>query len=51
LWPEARNLSGDEGYGPILTGRPDLVEVVDVPGANPDVDRLEDLLNLEESEG
>jgi SAM-dependent methyltransferase len=35
--------TGDRGLGPLLDARPELVRVVDVGGANPDVDRPEDL--------
>jgi CTP:molybdopterin cytidylyltransferase MocA len=35
--------SGDRGLGPILDDRPELVRTIDVAGANPDVDRPEDL--------
>jgi CTP:molybdopterin cytidylyltransferase MocA len=50
-WALAESLSGDEGFGSIFRQRPDAVTIVDLPGANPDVDRPEDLLHLEESDG
>lgn len=38
--------TGDRGLGPLLAGDPDLVLEVPVPGANPDIDRPADLLEL-----
>jgi molybdenum cofactor cytidylyltransferase len=35
--------TGDQGLGPILGARPELVRTIDVDGVNPDVDRREDL--------
>ena len=37
---------GDRGLGPVLAGRPELVEEVPVEGANPDVDTPADLAAL-----
>lgn len=51
LWPLVHGLSGDQGFGRVLDERPDAIELIELPGANPDVDRPEDLLNLEESAG
>lgn len=42
-WPMLENAEGDEGLGPLLRQRPELVHYVDVEGENPDVDRVEDL--------
>jgi CTP:molybdopterin cytidylyltransferase MocA len=47
LWPLASGLTGDEGFGRLFAGRPDLLDLVDVPGANPDVDTPADLTHLE----
>jgi len=50
LEPAAASLvaaaTGDRGLGPLLEARPELVRVVDVGGANPDVDRPADLAAL-----
>jgi molybdenum cofactor cytidylyltransferase len=40
------DLEGDRGLGPLLAARPELVEVVEVPGANPDIDTPADLADL-----
>jgi CTP:molybdopterin cytidylyltransferase MocA len=48
LWPLARDLTGDRGLGELLGSRPEAVSLVDVPGANPDVDTPADLRQLEE---
>lgn len=45
-WPLAAELTGDRGFGPLLAERPQLVHLVDVPGANPDVDTPADLAAL-----
>jgi molybdenum cofactor cytidylyltransferase len=37
---------GDRGLGPVIDAHPELVEVVDVAGSNPDVDTLADLERL-----
>jgi molybdenum cofactor cytidylyltransferase len=42
----AADLEGDRGLGPLLAARPELVEFVDVPGSNPDVDTPADLASL-----
>ncbi len=42
-WPLIAEARGDRGLGPILAERLDLVLEVPVEGANPDVDRPEDL--------
>lgn len=39
----AAEATGDHGLGPVLDAHPELVTVVEVPGANPDVDTLADL--------
>jgi molybdenum cofactor cytidylyltransferase len=49
LWPLARDLKGDAGFGPALAARPEAVAGVEVAGRNPDVDTPEDLRRLEES--
>ncbi len=46
-WPLAARLTGDQGLRHLLAGVE--VTVVDVPGANPDVDTPDDLRRLEES--
>ena len=45
-WRLADELVGDHGLGRLLADRPDLVERVDVAGANPDVDTPADLARL-----
>jgi molybdenum cofactor cytidylyltransferase len=42
----ADELAGDRGFGPVLGSHPELVRVVDVDGANPDVDTVADLARL-----
>lgn len=42
-WPLAAALQGDLGMREVIAAHPELTEVVDVPGANPDVDTAEDL--------
>lgn len=44
LWPIAESLQGDQGFGAIVPA--DRVRLVPVPGANPDVDTPEELLQL-----
>jgi molybdenum cofactor cytidylyltransferase len=51
LWQVAGGLSGDAGLGPALQERGIAVTLVDVPGANPDVDTRADLTNLEGTTG
>jgi CTP:molybdopterin cytidylyltransferase MocA len=48
-WRLADELVGDRGFGPLLTGRPDLVQRIPVEGSNPDVDTREDLQRLAEA--
>ena len=45
-WRLADELVGDHGFGRLLADRPDLVQRVDVAGANPDVDTPADLARL-----
>jgi molybdenum cofactor cytidylyltransferase len=45
-WPLARSLKGDRGMSAVLEADPNLALVVDVPGANPDVDTPADLAAL-----
>ncbi|MDH4335615.1 MAG: NTP transferase domain-containing protein [Chloroflexota bacterium] len=47
-WPLSSGLAGDEGLGRLLAARPGLLDLIDVPGANPDVDTLADLTQLEQ---
>jgi molybdenum cofactor cytidylyltransferase len=47
LWPLARGLADHEGFGRLLAANPGLLHLVDVPGANPDVDTPADLTQLE----
>lgn len=42
-WTLAEELEGDTGLGVILRARPGLVSLIDVPGANPDIDTPADL--------
>jgi molybdenum cofactor cytidylyltransferase len=46
IWRLADELAGDRGFGPVLGSHPELVRVVDVDGANPDVDTVADLARL-----
>jgi CTP:molybdopterin cytidylyltransferase MocA len=46
-WPYVHELTGDQGLGSVLRARSDAVTVVDVPGANPDVDTPADLEQVE----
>ncbi|MDQ3555135.1 MAG: nucleotidyltransferase family protein [Chloroflexota bacterium] len=45
-WTLAAALRGDRGFGTLLAASPHLVQVVDVPGDNPDVDTPSDLTSL-----
>jgi len=45
-WTLAAALQGDRGFGTLLAACQDLVQVVDVPGDNPDVDTPSDLASL-----
>ena len=48
LWQQlAGDLEGDVGLGPVLARHPEWVSLVDVTGANPDVDARADLEALE----
>lgn len=47
-WPLVRTLRGDTGLGPAFRAHPDTIVVIDLPGANPDVDTPADLRSLEE---
>jgi molybdenum cofactor cytidylyltransferase len=49
-WGLVDDLEGDRGFGPLIASRPGLVHVVDVPGANPDVDTADDLARLSRGE-
>ena len=49
MWRLADELVGDRGFGPVLATHPELVRFVDVEGANPDVDTVEDLSRLADS--
>ena len=46
-WRLAEGLEGDHGFGALLAHDP-LIRIIDVPGANPDVDTPEDLRLLED---
>jgi molybdenum cofactor cytidylyltransferase len=48
-WILAAELDGDRGLGALLAARPELEVRVPVAGANPDVDTLADLADLEGS--
>jgi CTP:molybdopterin cytidylyltransferase MocA len=47
LWPLARTLSGDRGFGALLPPGSPSVVTIDVAGQNPDVDTPDDLASLE----
>lgn len=51
LWAMLESLSGDEGFGAIFRQQPEAVTMIDLPGANPDMDRPGDLQQFEESDG
>jgi CTP:molybdopterin cytidylyltransferase MocA len=51
LWPLAHGLGGDRGLGALFRAQPDAVTLIDVPGYNPDVDTLEELDTLKDSDG
>ena len=46
-WPLAQEITGDAGVGALLATVPGGIRLVDVAGANPDIDTPEDLLHLE----
>jgi CTP:molybdopterin cytidylyltransferase MocA/uncharacterized protein YdeI (YjbR/CyaY-like superfamily) len=45
-WPLAAGLDGDTGLRTVIAAHPELVDTLDVPGANPDVDTEADLAAL-----
>jgi CTP:molybdopterin cytidylyltransferase MocA len=45
-WPLADHLTGDAGYSQLFADRPELVALIDVAGANPDVDTPADLARI-----
>jgi molybdenum cofactor cytidylyltransferase len=49
LWTLADRLEGDAGFGPLLSPGSPGVAVIDVPGANPDIDTPADLHTIEGS--
>ena len=49
VWHLAATLDGDDGIASALVQRPELVTTVDVDGANPDIDTLDDLARLDEA--
>lgn len=51
LWPLFWSITGDHGLGVLLKKRPEAVDLIDVPGANPDVDTPADLSALEDLPG
>jgi molybdenum cofactor cytidylyltransferase len=46
IWRLADELAGDRGFGPVLAMHPELVRMVSVGGANPDIDTAADLDRL-----
>jgi molybdenum cofactor cytidylyltransferase len=50
VWRLADELAGDRGFGPVLSAHPELVRIVAVDGANPDIDTPDDLVALEAPE-
>jgi molybdenum cofactor cytidylyltransferase len=46
-WALVAGLTGDQGLGPLLASRPELVHQAVVEGANPDVDTPPDLARLQ----
>jgi CTP:molybdopterin cytidylyltransferase MocA len=49
VWDRVAALEGDRGFGPFFESHPELLQVIDVPGANPDVDTPADLHSLEDA--
>jgi molybdenum cofactor cytidylyltransferase len=47
VWRLADDLAGDRGFGPVLAAHPELVHIVTVDGANPDIDTLADLERIQ----
>lgn len=47
IWRLADELAGDHGFGPILASHPELIRLVSVEGANPDIDTRADLDRLD----
>ena len=47
LWPIARQARGDRGLGAALSAIPDAVELLDVQGANPDINTTGDLDSIQ----
>ena len=47
-WPLAQEALGDAGVGALLAAVPGGVRLIDVAGANPDIDTPEDLFHLED---
>jgi molybdenum cofactor cytidylyltransferase len=43
VWRLVDELAGDRGFGPVLAVHPELVRIVTVDGANPDIDTTDDL--------
>jgi molybdenum cofactor cytidylyltransferase len=51
IWRLADELAGDRGFGPVLATHPELIRLVPVPGANPDIDTQADLDRLDRLPG
>jgi molybdenum cofactor cytidylyltransferase len=51
IWRLADELAGDSGFGPVLATHPELIRLVPVPGANPDIDTQADLDRLDRLPG
>jgi molybdenum cofactor cytidylyltransferase len=51
IWRLADELAGDRGFGPILATHPELIRLMPVDGANPDVDTVADLDRLHGLDG
>lgn len=49
LWSLASTLTGDRGMAALLENHPETLDVIDVPGTNPDVNTRGDLSRIEES--
>jgi molybdenum cofactor cytidylyltransferase len=43
VWRLVDELAGDRGFGPVLAAHPEVVRIVTVDGANPDIDTTDDL--------
>ena len=50
LWPLAREMTGESGFGPVFARNGTPVQIVSVAGHNPDIDTASDLETLDSPE-